>query len=186
MPLQDYLRYYLLEDEYLFKEVHANFKRNKTLTPEEFLAIIIWKSNRQKTNVVEGILASEKSVGELMAQVAEAENLEKIRLLTEIGGIGIPVASAILAVCYPDKFTVVDYRSSASLAKVLGIEPSILRKQLGGDPVASPKAYLAYVDCCNVQAEKEGVDLRKYDRLLWGMDFYEGQDGLKDLAVRLR
>jgi len=45
MKMREYLRYYFLED-YLFKEVHANFEKNKTLTPEEFLAIIIWKSNR--------------------------------------------------------------------------------------------------------------------------------------------
>src|ERR1017187_9320860 len=117
MELREYLRYYFLE-EYLFGEVHANFEKNKTLTPEEFLAIIIWKSNRSKTNVADGIEASEKTIAELMLQVAEAEDLRKIELLSEIGGIAIPIASAILTVCYPKKFSVVDYRSCASLANV--------------------------------------------------------------------
>src|ERR1700734_695552 len=113
MKTSEYLRYYFLED-YLFTDLHANFEKNKSLTPEEFLAIIIWKSNRQKTNVVAGIVASEQTVEKLMTQVAESEDLKNIELLIEIGGIGIPVASAILTVCYPDTFTVVDYRSWAS------------------------------------------------------------------------
>jgi hypothetical protein len=184
MLSQDYLRYYFLED-YLFKDVYHNFQKHQKLTSEEFLAIIIWKSNRQKTNVVAGIVASEKTVGELMTDVAKAEDLEKITLLIEIGGIGIPVASAILTVCYPEKFTVVDYRSCASLARVLQVEPKTLRKRFGGDPVANPKAYLRYVECCRAEAAKEELELRTYDRILWGMDFYEGEDGLKDLAARL-
>jgi hypothetical protein len=185
MKSPEYLRYYFLE-KFLFEDVHINFQKNRTLTPEEFLAIIIWKSNRQKTNVVAGIVASEKSVGELMTQVAAADDIDKIKLLIEIGGIGIPVASAILTVCYPKAFTVVDYRSCASLAKVLGVEQKTLRKQLGGDPVASPKAYLEYVGLCKGEATKEGLELRIYDQILWGMDFYEGEDGLKELAACLK
>lgn len=29
-------------------------------------------------------------------------------------------------------------------------------------------------------------DLRTFDRILWGMDFYEGKGGLKDLATQLK
>jgi thermostable 8-oxoguanine DNA glycosylase len=185
MKPNEYLRYYFLED-YLFKDVHAGFAANKTLTSEEFLAIIIWKANRQKTNVVAGVLASEKSIGALMKQVAEPADVEKVKLLIEIGGIGIPVASAILTVCYPETFTVIDYRSCASLAKILALEQKALRKQFGGDPVASPKAYLEYTKCCKAQADKNGLELREYDRILWGMDLYEGKDGLKELAAPLK
>jgi len=182
MKPTEYLRYYFLED-YLFDVVHPNFQRNGTLTPEEFLAIIIWKSNRQKTNAADGIVASENTVGELMAKIAAAEDIDKVKLLIEVGGIGIPVASAVLTVCYKERFTVVDYRSCASLAKILAVDEKTLRKQLGGDPVAKPSAYLAYVERCKLEAVKQGVsDLRTFDRILWGMDFYEGEDGLKELA----
>jgi len=185
MELKEYLRYYHLE-EYLFRDVSWNFEKNKTLTREEFLAIIIWKSNRSKTNVVYGIEASESTVADLMAQVWEAADLNKIELLTEIGGIAIPIASAILSVCYPRRFTVVDYRSCAALAKVLNVEPKALRKQLGGDPSAKPEAYLAYVERCKTEGERRGFDIRTFDQILWGMDFYEGKDGLKEIATRLR
>ncbi len=62
MEFREYLRYYNLE-EYLFSEVNASFQHNRTLIPEEFLAIIIWKSNRSKTNIVYGFLAAETAVG---------------------------------------------------------------------------------------------------------------------------
>jgi hypothetical protein len=185
MDVKEYLRYYHLE-EYLFSEVNANFQKDRTLTPEEFLAIIIWKSNRSKTNVVDGFQVAEKTVRELMALVAGAADLEKINLLIDIGGIGIPIASAILTVCYKEKFTLVDYRSCAALAKIVGLEPKALRKALGGDPSAKPEAYLAYVDRCKTEADRQGVDLRKFDQILWGMDFFEGEGGLKELAARLR
>jgi hypothetical protein len=186
MNLREYRRFYFLEEEYLFKEVHTNFEKNQTLTAEEFLAIIIWKSNRSKTDVVLGIEASDSTVGALMTQVAAAADLKKVELLTDIGGIGIPIASAVLTVCYPKNFTVVDYRACAALAKILGLEPKALRKQLGGDPSAKPAAYLKYVERCNAEADKEGVDLRAFDQMLWGMDFYEGEGGLKELASRLK
>jgi hypothetical protein len=139
MDLHEYRRYYLLED-YLFDEVRVHFEKNQTLTPEEFLAIIIWKSNRSKTDVIAGIEVSEKTVGALMSQIAGAEDIDKVKLLIEIGGIAIPIASAILTVCYPQKFTVVDYRACAALAKVLAVESKTLRKQLGGDPSVKPEA----------------------------------------------
>ena len=43
-----------------------------------------------------------------MTQVAESADLKKVNLLIDIGGIAIPIASAILTVCYPKQFTVVD------------------------------------------------------------------------------
>ncbi len=49
-----------------------------------------------------------------MNEVAEAADLDKVNLLIDIGGIAIPIASTILTVCYPKRFTVVDYRSCAA------------------------------------------------------------------------
>ena len=40
-------------------------------------------------------------------------------VITELSGIGIPTASAILTVCYPNYFTIIDYRAKESLMKYL-------------------------------------------------------------------
>ena len=52
--LEKYLKYYFLEN-YLFEDVSKNFQKNGYLNSEEFFSIIIWKSNRTKTNVRRGI-----------------------------------------------------------------------------------------------------------------------------------
>ncbi len=62
----------------------------------------------------------------------------------------------------------------------------ILGKELGGDSSAKPEAYLAYVERCKSEAGSRRLELRMFDQILWGMDFYEGEDGLKDLAARLK
>lgn len=124
--LEKYLKYYFLED-YLFNEVYENFKYRNYLKPEEFLAIVIWKSNRAKTKF------KIKSRGELNAEKIKiatkelyslAKNCEKneekmLGVITELSGIGIPTASAILTVCYPNYFTIIDYRAKESLMKYL-------------------------------------------------------------------
>lgn len=83
-------------------------------------------------------------------------------------------------------FTVVDYRAFTSLAGILGVEKDALRKQLGANPTNSSKAYVKYVTLCKHEAEKRKLDLRTFDRLLWGMNLYEGKNGLKELAARLK
>jgi hypothetical protein len=66
------------------------------------------------------------------------------------------------------------------------MEQKTLSKELGGDPSAKPEAYLAYVEQCKAEAGNRGWELRQLDQILWGMDFYEGEDGLKELAARLK
>ena len=111
----------------------------------------------------------------LTAALTKEPTLEdKVKLLIEISFIGLPMASAILAVCYPDDFTVVDYRAIVSL------------KSLGQVVLSNPSenllAYLAYNQICKERAIEVGCSLRNFDRYLWAKVFYEGINGLKVLA----
>jgi len=115
--LSGYLKYYFLED-YLFGEVNKNFKKRGYLTPEEFLAIVIWKSNRAKTNVLKGVNKNGKTINKITSDIAHAKTpQQKLETLTSIPGIGIPMASAILTVCYPNDFTIELARRSKILMK---------------------------------------------------------------------
>jgi len=173
--LKKYLKYYFLED-YLFGEVNKNFKKRGYLTPEEFFAIIIWKSNRAKTNVRKGIKKSGKSIKTITSAVSKAKTLEqKLDILVSLPGIGIPMASAILTVCYPNDFTIADYRASASL-KDFG-------ETMDGNPTTSADVYFDYINQCKRLARKQDLSLRDFDRVLWARDFYEGTNGLKNLVV---
>lgn len=177
--LEKYLKYYWLED-YLFSGVNKNFQKRGYLTPEEFFAIVIWKSNRAKTNVRKGIIKSTRTIREITSKVFQAKTLEQkfnVFLPPKIPNIGIPIASAILTVCYPDDFTIADYRACASL-KDFGEEVS-------SNPTINASAYFEYLNKCKKLAHKYGVSLRDFDRILWAKDFYEGKNGLKHLVEGL-
>lgn len=175
--LKNYLKYYSLED-YLFNEVSANFRKKGFLTTKEFFAIVIWKSNRAKTRVLKGIKKNGKTIRQLTSEVnKENDDKKKVGILEAIQGIGIPIASAILAVCYPKIFTIADYRTKESLTKK--------NKDFKGKPTTSILSYLKYSKACHKIAEEEGLSLRDTDRALWGVDFYEGKNGLKELVKNL-
>lgn len=113
--LKEYKKYYFLE-QYLFKDVSNNFKNHGFLTPEEFFAIVIWKRNASKTKIREGVRNSGRTIREITSKIREQKL--NVLLFPKIPGIGIAFASAILTVCYPDDFTVVDYRATTSLIKI--------------------------------------------------------------------
>lgn len=172
--LKKYLKYYFLED-YLFNDVNKNFQKHGHLTPEEFFAIVIWKSNRAKTNVRRGIEKSRKTIHTITSEIFQAKIPEqKLNALIFIPSIGIPMASAILTVCYPDHFTVADYRACVAL-KDFG-------EKITGNPTAKISAYFEYLDKCKKLAKKHNLSLRNFDRILWAKDFYEGASGLKQLV----
>lgn len=172
--LKKYLKYYFLED-YLFGEVNKNFKKRGYLTPEEFFAIVIWKSNRAKTNIYKGIKKSGKTIRAITSAVSRAKTSEqKLDILISLPGIGIPMASAILTVCYPKDFTIADYRACAALKD--------FDETMDGNPTASIEVYFDYVNRCKRLARKHSLSLRDFDRFLWARDFYEGMSGLKYLA----
>jgi len=176
--LEKYLKYYFLEN-YLFNDINKNFQKRGYLTPEEFFAIVIWKSNRAKTNIRRGIEKSKKTIRAIMFGVFRAKTPEqKLVILTSIPSIGIPMASAILTVCYPDDFTVADYRACATL-KNFG-------EEIIGSPTAKISTYFEYLEKCKRLARKYNFSLRDFDRILWAKDFYEGTNGLKHLAKGIK
>ena len=152
---------------YLFGTVSESFRRDGTLSSADFFAIVIWKSNRSKTGVKRGLESEHTTPRCLMCRVAKAEPPEdKVRILTAIPGIGLALASAILTVCYPDEYTVLDYRAWETLA-TLGAE---------GLPPSYPyhaEGYLAYCFACRSLARASGISLRDLDRALWAKSWEE-------------
>lgn len=158
--LQQWLVLYDLET-YLFQTVHPRFAAAGTLSEHDFFAIVIWKSNRAKTRVKRGLKEARLSVADLMAQLTSASTAaEKVNALLQVQGIGLPMASAILTVCFPTEFSVLDYRSWAVLQD-MGVVGS-----LQGKP-NTVGAYLQYCQVCRALAAQHGLALRDLDRALW-------------------
>lgn len=161
---------------YLFEVVSERFRQEHTLKPYDFFAIVIWKSNRTKTKIRDGLAAADISVDELMRQISQAETPQaKVEKLLQIWGIGVPIASAILAVCYPDEFTVLDRR----------VWEVLQQRSIEGLPERFPKTptkYLQYCSVCRSLADQSELTLRELDRVLWAKSW---ENGLLDLVEGL-
>lgn len=165
-------------EDFLFENISKNFKENHYLTKEEFLAIVVWKRKPSAKKIVDSMNETSISVDALTKSIFNASTPEeKLKILLSVKQIGIAIASAILTVCYPNDFTVVDYRALNSLKK---LDISCSKR-----PTEQIEDYLEYVNVCKKESGERGFLLRDFDRMLWAMDFYEGENGLKYLVDRL-
>lgn len=170
----EFFEYYLLED-YLFDAVSRTFQERGYLTPEEFFSIVIWKANRAKTKIKRKLTRNGKDLAEviksLTMQIHAAQDDEsRLRLLLERWQLALPMATAILTVLYPDRFTVYDVR---------------VRSQLRISDFARHKRqveryFQEFLPA--VRSTPRGWSLRDKDKFLWGKSF--SQDLHKFLSKR--
>ena len=92
----------------LFGEIGKNIRNRGYLKEDELLEIVRWKSAR----AIRKAEANPKDVIEKITKFAfEIDNEEvKIRVLTSLNGVSIPMASSILTIPYPEKYGIIDIR----------------------------------------------------------------------------
>ena len=94
-----------------------------------------------------------------------------------------------MTVCYPNDFTIADYRADNAIEKlgrkkenwrniIEGINENISIENIGH------RKYFRYLEICKSISEEENMLLRDFDRYLWAYDFYEGKNGLRELASK--
>ena len=164
----NYVSYYDLET-YLFGEVSERYREDKTLSAFDLFCIVIWKANRSKSKVAKRLLAQgyldlESAVTALVASINDIQDNEGwLRVLIDHWGFRLPMASAILAVLFPEEFTVYDVR----VCEVLG---DFKDAQYKTKYEALWQRYPDYV--CRVKEEVPWIGaLREKDRYLWGKSF---------------
>jgi hypothetical protein len=121
-------------------------------TRKNLQIVFDWKTrgrgrNRLKKNSdieIEDALQTCKSVKTERAAVA---------VLRGLNGVDVPVASAILTVIDPKRYTVIDFRALEALNQAMA-NPSV-------------DYYLRYLCVCRKIAQKNKTSLRKLDRALW-------------------
>ncbi|HEV2324819.1 MAG TPA: hypothetical protein VGS10_12790 [Terracidiphilus sp.] len=134
--------------------------RNGDYTLANLEAIVRWKSER----VVQYLIANNtEKIKRVLAVAASPETStgDAVKALLELHGVDIPVASAILAAIFPERYTVLDYRSLEAL----------------GHARHDVRFYEEYLAFCKRLAESEIVKpqddlpaptpLRALDRALW-------------------
>ncbi|WP_407114288.1 hypothetical protein [Bradyrhizobium sp. LMG 9283] len=91
--------------------------------------------------------------------------------LISLAGVGIPVASAIMAATLPERFTVIDFRA----LEALGAK---------GYSTVSIGKYLKYVSYCLDLSAEWGMSLRELDRALWKWSEKQSADLLRSTRTQ--
>lgn len=166
----DFRQFYNL-DNYLFKVVSKNFKKDGYLSAFDFFCIIIWKANRAKTKIAKKIVKLgyddlESAIKALSTEIAGKEtNKEKMRVLIEGWKFRLPMSSAILTVMYPEDFSVYDIRVCESLEK----HSDILRAKTFDEMWDK---YCVFLEDVKISIP-DNYSLREKDAYLWGKSFHK-------------
>src|SRR3989344_7035791 len=171
MKIQDithYIKNYNTE-EVLFNEVGPEIRKRGFMKFDEFYKICMWKSVRPKKRYIQN-----NKIVENITKKAFSENNEanKMLMLTRLNGVGIPTASAILTIVFPNKYSVIDIRCIESL-NFLGYKIS---------KVMTIKNWLEYIKIMRKLAEENNVTPRQMDMALFTMHKEKLQnEGYKNL-----
>ncbi|MDZ7413367.1 MAG: hypothetical protein ONB15_07515 [candidate division KSB1 bacterium] len=163
-------------DDYgLTESLKARFARLRTerhplyLTAEEFQEILHWKlrgqygrqKQRRKANT-EHVIRTVTSAAFSVVHPDENYEIElRVGILCCIRGVGVPVASAILALVFPEKYAVIDFRG---WRQVFGEERTTFS-------ISDYKRYLREVK--RLAAELEWP-VQEVDLAIWAYDRVSG------------
>ncbi|GAB3710163.1 hypothetical protein GCM10027592_46910 [Spirosoma flavus] len=137
------------------------------LTLDELNKVLKWKlrgqhgrqQERRKTNTDENVITITKAAFSVSHEDSDIETVLRLKLLCTLSGIEIPVASAILTLCFPEQYSVIDFRNW---------------RQLYGETVQktvyTPKEYVAYLKLIRSLAEKFDVTPQDIDIAIWQND----------------
>ncbi len=155
--ISQYIEMYDME-RYLFSVVGASVRGRGYLSFDEFYKICMWKSARQKQRYI----LNKETIEEISktAFLLDDETI-KIELLCQLKGVGVPTASAILTVVFPDKYAVIDIRCI-----------DVLRSSMFGYQISkyiSVKTWIEYLKIMRELAQENGVTPRELDMTLFAM-----------------
>jgi endonuclease III len=151
--------------------------RGYQLTVEELLRISRWKlqSSRNDTNIKKN--TSETVTQQTQAALEASTNTEAIEALTELSGVGVPVASTILTVAKPSQYAIIDYRAFRGL---VGAKSDIIDSTEYSEYAEfiehfrryqkSPESYEYYMNHVREIADTAGLSARQVDMALWAYD----------------
>src|SRR5574337_795194 len=96
----------------VFPEIRKRLSKNEGLSKRDVLLILKWKLGRIKGSNAKTV--SDENLKKINKVIVDAKKPEKavaaLKALDKIPGIGVATATAILTVCYPDTFTIIDER----------------------------------------------------------------------------
>ena len=142
-----------------FEEINKSIRSKGNIPHYEFLRIKNYKaralSEAKKKEVEEQTKKAFKA-----AKKGEIETA--IKALTELHGVGIATASAMLAMRYPERYAIVDKRVVNALKREFRSE-----YKTGKNAFKTPKGYREYLEFMRKKAKKKKKKLRVFERELF-------------------
>jgi hypothetical protein len=165
----DYRKFYDLEN-YLFSEVGSRFREQGVLSALDLYLILAWKANRAKNQTRDRLAARAGTFDTACQEIARAlfaadSSKSRLRILMEEWNFFLPTTTAILAVLFPNEFTVYDVRVCKVLGNYSGLANLKFSTKLND-------GLVAYTDAVRAAAPA-GLSLRDCDKYLWGKSFYD-------------
>jgi hypothetical protein len=131
------------------------------LTKQHILLILKWKLSRIKDSNYETVSDDNLRLINQWVQKAGKSGfeIEALNGLDMIPGIGLATATAILTICYPQKFTIIDRR----VLEMLGLHPT------NADDWTAERYFKEYLPKVREHCGQWDCDLRQVDQALWGL-----------------
>jgi thermostable 8-oxoguanine DNA glycosylase len=137
------------------------------LTKQEFEEILRWKLrdqyNRQRRNIEKN---TEQNIIIITTAAFSIEHADqdyllelRIKILLSLWGVGVPVASAILALIYPNQYGIIDFRIWRQCFDGSGKQQSFTISQ-----------YKMYIDKITNWANELKVPVQAIDLAIWEYD----------------
>jgi thermostable 8-oxoguanine DNA glycosylase len=137
-----------------FEDISKELKNKDMLSHYEFLRIRNFKLRNLSAETEESVNDITKEAFKL----AKDDKIEEsIKELLKFNGVGIPIASTILAMKYPDKFAIIDRRVINALGRTEWLK----------DYLSNPATYKSYLVLLRENSKVSGKKLRDYERELF-------------------
>lgn len=151
---------YAQRENRLFNEIGKNIKNMGYLKKDELLEIVRWKSARA---IRKAEANSEEIIEKITRFAFETDSEEvKMRVLTSLNGVSIPMASSILTIPYPELYGIIDIRGWHTLYN-LGLVD--YKKD-----VFNIKDWLLYLKIIRDIGKKYGITPREVDKAIFMYD----------------
>jgi hypothetical protein len=151
------------------------------LSKRDVLLILKWKLGRVKGSNYKTI--SDDNMVKINQAIRKAgdsgQEIDALGALKEIPGIGLAVATAILTVCYPENFSIIDER----VLEVLDLVPSTAKNKskYTTEDWTAEEYFDKFLLKVRERSMEWGSTLRDTDRALWGLSV--NQDVEETIAI---
>lgn len=165
-----------VEDDPLLSSISKQFQQRGYIFRDELRRIGEWKaSGRVDHHIKQNNSTSVERQSKLAFQASEDK--DSVEFLTELQGVSVPIASAVLAMYDPGSYAVVDYRAFRALGAA---EPNLLDPRTYSDYAkfmeksrgynSNSGGYIFYLKVVRNIAQREVISPREVDMALWAFD----------------